>query len=224
MAIVTCTTCCGLVWRPDEMVGTAWQCPTCGPTKVSRETQNVPALLAELLEREYKMVVWGTPSASRPQAPDPRRQPSSEADPQLAALSFRLPTISEERVRQANPRPGLLWVTVGCLLSGIILLFLGLTLAPTKHRPVLVLLGAFLAGGGASIGSVILVLMLILDYTRHRRFNRRALEAAGLPSPRSKIDPLKTCEAFTPKMAADQLSAPEPDSSIKTLKPSDTKA
>jgi len=37
MAVVRCLSCGRLLYRPDEMAGTAWQCITCGPTQVASD-------------------------------------------------------------------------------------------------------------------------------------------------------------------------------------------
>ena len=57
MAIVTCKVCGRLLYRPDEMTGTAWQCIDCGSTDVFTEGVDVPAELAQLIEVEYKQVM-----------------------------------------------------------------------------------------------------------------------------------------------------------------------
>jgi hypothetical protein len=41
------------------MTGTAWQCVGCGPTKVTGDNVDVPERLAQLIEEEYKRVVFG---------------------------------------------------------------------------------------------------------------------------------------------------------------------
>jgi hypothetical protein len=62
MPVFTCTSCGRLLHRPEEFVGRAWQCPTCGPTTVSEDAASVPAELAALLETEYQRGLSGPPS------------------------------------------------------------------------------------------------------------------------------------------------------------------
>ena len=55
MAVFECTNCRRLLYRPDDMLGRAWQCPNCGPIVVSEEEVSVFAGLAALLEEEYRL-------------------------------------------------------------------------------------------------------------------------------------------------------------------------
>src|SRR5215831_17414033 len=95
MAIVTCKSCGRWLYRPDEMSGTAWQCIVCGPTEIGDTTEDVPERLAQLIEEEYKRVVWGTiyprsadltasPNFNLERSPIPMELP-----PNLRALSHR---------------------------------------------------------------------------------------------------------------------------------------
>jgi small-conductance mechanosensitive channel len=43
------------LYRPEEFLGRAWQCSTCGPTVVSEMAEEVSEELAALLEKEYQL-------------------------------------------------------------------------------------------------------------------------------------------------------------------------
>jgi hypothetical protein len=71
MKVFKCMSCGRLLFRPDELLGRAWHCLTCGPTVVSEEPVIVTAELAALLEKEYQlslsfppMMVIGAPAVA----------------------------------------------------------------------------------------------------------------------------------------------------------------
>src|SRR5262249_51300409 len=77
MSVFGCSSCGRLLYRPAELSGRAWQCPSCGPTEVSDEVTVSPHL-AELLEEEYRLSVSGpaaAPARRAPAQPLPRPEP-----------------------------------------------------------------------------------------------------------------------------------------------------
>jgi hypothetical protein len=56
-----CNSCNRLLYRLEELVGRAWQCPACGPTVVSTEPVSVSDELAALLEKEYNLYATAPP-------------------------------------------------------------------------------------------------------------------------------------------------------------------
>ena len=55
MPIFVCESCGRLLFRPEELLGSAWQCPTCGPTVICTEEVTVSLKLASLLQKEYEL-------------------------------------------------------------------------------------------------------------------------------------------------------------------------
>jgi hypothetical protein len=81
MAVFQCTSCRRLLFRPDDLIGRAWQCPACGPVVVGDEMMDVSPALAALLEDEYRLglsrvsgVVWEGEAPAEPLVPA-RREP-----------------------------------------------------------------------------------------------------------------------------------------------------
>jgi hypothetical protein len=87
MAIVTCKSCGRWLYRPDEMSGTAWQCIGCGPTEIEPNNMSLPVRLAQLLQEEYKRVVWE------------RIYPSSNS------MSRDFPLITDPSAKEERPQP-----------------------------------------------------------------------------------------------------------------------
>ena len=80
MSIYKCSSCGRLLFRPDELSGRAWQCPTCGPIVIADEPAIVSPALSTLLEQEYQrgpsaeLIV---PVKSTTRAPMPNPGPSN---------------------------------------------------------------------------------------------------------------------------------------------------
>jgi hypothetical protein len=60
MPVFKCATCGRFLHRPDNLFGSAWQCPTCGPIVVEK-TVAASAPLARLLERECRLSCSASP-------------------------------------------------------------------------------------------------------------------------------------------------------------------
>ena len=155
MAIFTCRSCGGLLYRPDEMLGTAWQCPTCGPTHVLLQAVNVPEELAKLFEEEYRRLVWSDPSG-------PEAGPTS-ASP--AQQSVAVPVVRPRRLRiDLNPRMTIQLPKGGRIILSAILLSAGIALfgisllQPWLHYSDFIVL---LAGIGVSLAAATILLYLL---------------------------------------------------------------
>jgi predicted RNA-binding Zn-ribbon protein involved in translation (DUF1610 family) len=73
MPVFRCTSCGRLLFRPGNLLGRAWQCPSCGPTEVSENSVSVNAELAGLLEREYDLSASDSPDVSAVQCASCKR-------------------------------------------------------------------------------------------------------------------------------------------------------
>ena len=77
MAVVNCLTCGRLLYRPDELRGWRWQCPTCGPTVIDEVSQPVPLHLAVQLEAEYRRTLSEPASNVSARAPVAEEPPTN---------------------------------------------------------------------------------------------------------------------------------------------------
>jgi predicted RNA-binding Zn-ribbon protein involved in translation (DUF1610 family) len=64
MPVFQCKTCERYLYRPDDLLGRAWQCPGCGPTVISDKAVSLCAELTALLEREYRLGLAPPPEVS----------------------------------------------------------------------------------------------------------------------------------------------------------------
>jgi hypothetical protein len=122
MAIFKCNLCGRLLYGPDELLGHAWQCPTCGSMAVHDVEEPPSSGLAELLEEEYRLGLAEPAGKNRgrkeisvepglgahaPDGSEPERDAESQAPPMGQLL--------------ANPRR---WE----LINNLVLVFLTLSL------------------------------------------------------------------------------------------------
>jgi hypothetical protein len=156
MPVFKCTSCGRLLFRPEEFLGRAWQCPTCGPTGVTDEPYYVPPELADLLEQEYQVNLSAPPVVLANQLsgvrPPPRRR--IQVDPRRG----------KRRVIAA--------VFAGIALAGCII---GLqALLPLSSAARFLLLTLFVALGVLALA----LLSALLVYAVTAKYRRRVLEAA----------------------------------------------
>jgi hypothetical protein len=105
------------------MTGTAWQCIGCGPAEVTPDRGDVPERLAQLLEEEYKRVVWGminpgsdavAPTVQSPSRPS--RLPS-EFSSGLRAISQKRAEIGRGFYARTINRLGFVWLVALAILG-----------------------------------------------------------------------------------------------------------
>ena len=201
MAIVQCLNCGQLLYRPDEIGGRYWQCINCGPTRVAGEAVDVPERLAQLLEEEYKRVVW---QAIHPDS-DPASQNSSYVTDSSAKDKRLLPDVGviagkQEEIAEGSHTWWIAWIFAGPGALWILILFQWKTEFRT-HKAILIAFAAIFVGIG-------LVLYLLAARPIRRRRLRRILQAAASArSPRARIGTSLTDEALMgekPESARDE--------------------
>jgi hypothetical protein len=82
MPVYRCTSCGRLLFRPENLLGRAWQCPSCGPTTVSDAAVRVNADVAAILEKEYRLSLPGSAEIST-------EPPGEEREEGLSPTPFR---------------------------------------------------------------------------------------------------------------------------------------
>jgi hypothetical protein len=133
MPVFRCASCGRLLYRPGNLLGRAWQCFTCGPTRVSDAAVDVGADLAALLEREYRLSISGSPDISAV----PPGDESGGGPPTSPLWPAPVPRFSDDERRELRQR-----LTVSNKLppSGVALVALIVLLAV-----------ALILGGGAVV-------------------------------------------------------------------------
>ncbi len=101
MPVFRCTTCKRYLFRPAELLGRAWQCPSCGPTVVADQAVEVSSTLADLLEREYRLSFAAPPPVSRCQCRTCGRPPYRPDD--LLGHAWQCPACGPTVVADAIP-------------------------------------------------------------------------------------------------------------------------
>jgi len=150
MAVVNCLRCGRLLFRPDELLGRHWQCPNCGPTRVSGAELSASAGLAALLEEEYRLSLSSPLPAVDVTPRDSNAEPPVPVDPRFVRRNWL----------------ALTWFAVLALLS------LGLIFSPVSYLDVLQ--GSLLP---VLVGIVVLAIVVIpVVVMRELRF-RQKMEA-----------------------------------------------
>jgi hypothetical protein len=171
---------------------------------------DVPERLAQLLEEEYKRVVWemiypGANSVSR-DFPD-----RSNKSPNTAQLLPALQSVAQKPLKSTTAFG--VWGILAAWIFAVvaIVLLLALLFSPASVGkgllpPVLILVSAIL-----SLAIAALLFLLLLTYRRKQRL-QRAIDSSTLArSPNLKIQPQPRCEAFTDNSPPTTL--PEPTTS-----------
>lgn len=220
MAIVQCLPCKRLLFRPGQLAGRAWQCPSCGPTTVAPGTVAVPGRLATLLEYEYYLLHYVSIGASDAlTAQIPSHAGPSDAEQALGSLAVspgdRYPVVRRLRTRQTVRTLG---TALAALLMGLSALVLVLFPGPSAG----VALALALAALVVFCGLVFTIPLGTLDdshlshklYSWSEAISRRKRFKLTAPRERkSMVDP-HVVPADEPKpeerTAADAIQPPRP--------------
>src|SRR5690348_13482975 len=100
MPVFRCTSCGRLLYRPENLLGRAGMCPTCGPITLSDATVQVDADLAVLLEKEYQVTLLRFNSSAVSASPTSEQQ--GEGAPQVPSRPPR-PRAPWGEPRQGEP-------------------------------------------------------------------------------------------------------------------------
>jgi hypothetical protein len=195
MPVFKCKSCQRLLYRPEELLGRAWQCPICGPTHVSEEPVAVPAELAARLEEEYRL------SCSR--VPVKVTSPFSSEQAHLRR-NIRINTT------MAMGKRSLIVASALALLLGILVsVYFGKMLSKNNSD---LLLGLVCMGG--SLGFVLLCLIgmgVAALYRRHvvKRVEQHLSNGTVSPSLNAIVPANTAINADRPGEMSDRLPVPE---------------
>jgi hypothetical protein len=177
-----CTSCQRLLFRPDELSGRAWQCPTCGPTVVADAAVDVAPELAALLEKEYRLtrselaaVSVSRPSPERaPPRPEPLPPAPATELPSSLSEAPRVPVPAPEAFRHNWARKALREAGLFLLLAVVVVLVCGLFLpVPSDVYWLLLKLVLGISAGVGVLFYLVIVLPRIVYYRLvdlHRRY------------------------------------------------------
>jgi hypothetical protein len=180
------------------MTGTAWQCIDCGSTDVFTEGVDVPAELAQLIEVEYKQVMWGVAHpGSKGVSLD--LLPNAKQEAGIPLISPELKWLWGKKLRTKSPlgRWGIVasWVFV----FAAVILLLALLLPPIKADASPIRAALLLAFAATCSAIAVVIFLLVLAPLRRRRIGRVVRASALERSPSSRIEPLSRGDAFTEK-------------------------
>jgi hypothetical protein len=205
MAIVTCTSCGRLLYRPDEITGTAWQCISCGPTEIEPDDMEVPERLAQLLEEECKRVVW---QMIYPHSDSFSRNPPliSGQSPKEKRLLPEVEAISQKQEQIAGGSHTWWIAWIFAVSAAMLILPLAISGWKAEFQTPKVVLMAF---AGVFTGIALVYYLLAVRPIRRRRL-RRILESSTLArSPSARNEASSTSAAITerePESAADRAA------------------
>jgi hypothetical protein len=176
---------------------------------VTGETVDVPERLAQLLEEEYKRVVW--------QAIHPDSDPASQNSPYVTDSSAKdkrlLPEVGaiagkQEEIAEGSHTWWIAWIFAGPGALWILILFQWKTEFRT-HKAILIAFAAIFVGIG------LVLYLLAARPIRRRRLRRILQESASARSPRARIGTSLTDEALTaeePESGTDRAAEQRQDS------------
>ncbi len=158
MPVFHCSSCQRLLYRPDEFLGRAWQCPNCGPVSVCEEAVPVSPELAALLEKEYRLGLSGGPSAV-----------------QTKSVKRPVPPVRSLKVLP-TPRKKWHFVIATVTAVAIFALVMGIgTIVPIPFPDYFLYVGSIAALGGMALGTIGAAVCLLIELRnglRRRRWIR----------------------------------------------------
>ncbi|HZT78879.1 MAG TPA: hypothetical protein VFA26_01550 [Gemmataceae bacterium] len=189
MPVFACPSCGRLLHRPEEMLGRAWQCFTCGPIQVAEQPAAVSEELARLLEQEYQLYHYGGLQFPNAQTamPVPLVPPDGRLDGQV-------PKAIVTDMFRAEPRPEwrpALKITVIALGVGILLLGIAI-LSPSAESHRALNLGIVVLLTIGLIAGAVLTRSVVFSAFRRRRMLKALQEHGDSVRPGSQSLPAGT--------------------------------
>jgi hypothetical protein len=194
MPVFQCNSCQRLLYRPEELLGRAWQCPNCGPTVVSEEAVDVSEELAALLKKEYDLYVFVPPTVSVPlPATDSGSNYSVPLPPTHSGGKYQgqnvLPVGNDPLARKC------ISITLIAAIIWVLLVVIALSLSLDLFDSALIASG-LVAGTWIAICAVLLLVHRLLDARNRRKVERDdedsdpalAPPAQGTPAARVGVD------------------------------------